>query len=67
MHSLRGCLILREHVQTQNQTHGNGEGDLLFSFIILVHSEESYPMPRIISRRCDELILRELYVQLLQQ
>jgi hypothetical protein len=34
MRSFRGCLVLCEHAETRNQTHGNGEGHSLFFFII---------------------------------
>jgi hypothetical protein len=34
MRSFRGCLVLCERAETRNQTHGNGEGDSLFAFII---------------------------------
>jgi hypothetical protein len=34
MRSFSGCLVLCEHAEIRNQTHGNGEGDSLFFFII---------------------------------
>jgi hypothetical protein len=68
MRSFRRCLVLCEHAETRNQTHGNGEGDSLFSSSSLIHSKESYSLPGIMSWLCDESILSSgLYVQLLQQ